>query len=141
MDPRFGTLSHITLNRPKIYYVLKISSKAGMVVHFAVLYSVQEVVLWTDFKYFKKNLLKKLCLVCSEIPLGEESCRVETGQNDLQFVSVWLFFFFCMMQLFTEKIWEQTLICYVFNIVNNCKKKFFCIFFIFYFFTIYCMSQ
>ena len=45
MDPRFGTLSHITLNRPKIYYVLKISSKAGMVVHFAVLYSVQEVVL------------------------------------------------------------------------------------------------
>ena len=31
MDPRFGTLSHITLNRPKIYYVLKMSPKAGMV--------------------------------------------------------------------------------------------------------------
>ena len=35
---RFYTLSHITLNRPKIYYVLKISSKAGMV-HFAVVKS------------------------------------------------------------------------------------------------------
>ena len=37
MDPRFGILSHITLNRPKIY-VLKISSKAGMV-HFVVVKS------------------------------------------------------------------------------------------------------
>ena len=38
MDQRFGTLSHITLNQPKIYYVLKIPSKAEMV-HFAVVKS------------------------------------------------------------------------------------------------------
>ena len=55
MDPRFGTLSHITLNRPKIYYVLKISSKAGMF-HFVVVKSAGSSTLSTDFKYFKKNL-------------------------------------------------------------------------------------
>ena len=55
MDPRFGTLSHITLNRSKTYYVLKISSKAGMV-HFVVVKSAGGTTLRTDFKYFKKNL-------------------------------------------------------------------------------------
>ena len=30
-----------------------------------------------------------------------------------------------MMRLFTEKISEQTLICYVLNIENNCKNLFF----------------
>ena len=55
MEPRFGTLSHITLNRPKLYYVLKISSKAGMV-HFVVVKSLESSTLWNDFKYFKKNL-------------------------------------------------------------------------------------
>ena len=82
MDPRFGTLSHITLNRPKIYYVLKISSKAGMF-RFVVVKSAGSSTLSTDFKYFKKNL----CVVCSEIPFGEYSCRIETSQIDLQFGS------------------------------------------------------
>ena len=41
------------------------------------------------------------------------SCRVETSQIDLQF-----------KRLFTEKISEQTFICYVLNIVNNGKCLF-----------------
>ena len=36
--PKIWNLSHITLNRPKMYYVLKMSSKAGMV-HFVVVKS------------------------------------------------------------------------------------------------------
>ena len=54
MDPRFGTLSHITLTQPKIYYVLKMSSKAGMV-YFIVVKSAGSSTLWTDFKYLKKK--------------------------------------------------------------------------------------
>ena len=54
MDPRFGTLSNIALNRPKIYYVLKMSSKAGMV-HFVIVKSAASNTLSTDFKYLKKN--------------------------------------------------------------------------------------
>ena len=57
MDQRFGTLFHVTLNRPKIYYVLKMSSKAGMV-HFVVVKSAGISTLRTDFKYFKKEFIK-----------------------------------------------------------------------------------
>ena len=38
-------------------YVLKISSKAGMV-HFVVVKSAGSSTLWTDFKYFKKEFIK-----------------------------------------------------------------------------------
>ena len=109
MDPRFGTLSHITLNRPKIYYVLKISSKAGMV-HFVVVKSAGSSTLWTDFKYFKKEFIQIMCSLFG---------------NTFRWRLVSFFvFFFCMMRLFTDKISEQTLICYVLNIVNNCKNLF-----------------
>ena len=49
-----------------------------------------------------------------------------------------------MIRLFTGKISEQILTCYVLNIVNNCKKLFiFSRIFMFFsfFFTIYYMSQ
>ena len=52
------------------------------------------------------------------IPFGEDSCRIETSQTDLEF--------------------------YVLNIVNNFKKFifYFILFFFFsFYFTIYCMSQ
>ena len=55
-DPRFGTLSQITLYWSKIY-VLKMSSKAGMV-HLVVVKSAGISTLWTDFKYFKKEFIK-----------------------------------------------------------------------------------
>ena len=63
------------------------SSKAGMV-HFVVVNSAESSTLWTDFKYFKKEFIKKLCVVCSEIPFGEDSSRIEISQIDLQFGSI-----------------------------------------------------
>ena len=93
MEPRFGTLSHITLNRLKIY-VSKMSSKAGMV-HFVIVKSARSSTLSTDFKYLKKKRIrKKLYVVCSEIPFGEDSFRIETSQIDLQFGSIDYFLFF-----------------------------------------------
>ena len=91
MDPRFGTLCHIALNRPNI--VLKMSSKAGMV-YFIIAKSAGGSTLWTDFKYiFFKKICKKLCAVCSEIPFGEGSCRAETSQIDLQLGSIHCFLY------------------------------------------------
>ena len=87
MDPRFGILSHITLNRPKIYFVLKISSKAVMV-HFVVVKSAGSSMLCKLVLNVLKGIYKKLCVVCLEIPFGEDSCRIEISQIDLQFGSV-----------------------------------------------------
>ena len=41
-----------------------------------------------------KRINKKLCVVCLEIPFGEDSCHIKTGQIDLHFR---------IKQLFTEK--------------------------------------
>ena len=43
-----------------MYYVLKMSSKAGMV-HFVVVKSAGRSTLWTDFKYFKKEFENIMC--------------------------------------------------------------------------------
>ena len=116
------------------------SSKAGKV-HFVIVKSAGYSNLRTDFKYFKKEFIK----------------------NDLQYVRIYLsvknrvvqrpvklicssdqLTVFCMIRLFTGKISEQILTCYVLNIVNNCKKLFiFSRIFMFFsfFFTIYYMSH
>ena len=47
-----------------------------------------------------KRIYKKLCVVCSETPFGEDSCRIETSQIDLQFR---------IKRLFTEKFWSKLL--------------------------------
>ena len=69
-----------------------------------------------------KRIYKILCVVCSEIPFREDSCRIKTSQIDLQFR---------IKRLFTEKC-RSRLLYAVLNIVNNGK---------YLFFTIYCMYQ
>ena len=78
--------------------------------------------LWTDFNIlkiiYKKNMF---CLFGNTFRW--RSCLVETSQIDLQF-----------KRLFTEKISEQTFICYVLNIVNNGKNLLIYLVIISYFF-------
>ena len=57
-----------------------------------------------------------LCAVCSVIPFGEDSSRL--------FVFCLFVFFVCMKRIFTKKILEQALICYVLNVVNNYRNLF-----------------
>ena len=120
MDPR--PLSYITLNRPKIYYVLKISSKVVMV-HFVVVKPTGCSTLWSDFKYFKKNLLKNTFSLFG----NTFRWRFVSFKDQSNWFAVRI------KRLFTEKF-----ICYVLNIVNNSKYLFI---YSFIFFTIYCMSQ
>ena len=70
-----------------------------------------------------KRIYKKIRVVCSEIPFGEDSCHLKTSQIDLQFGSS----DFLLKNLYA-----------VLNIVNNSKYLFI---YSFIFFTIYCMSQ
>ena len=58
--------------------------------------------------------------------------RVVQSQIDLQFGSIDCFLYDTSFYL---KISEQTLICYILNIVNNCKKfiYFFLYFYVFYY--------
>ena len=61
------------------------SSKAGLV-HFLIVKSAKVLHCELNLNVFlKKRIYKKLCAVCSEIPFGEDSCRIETCQIDLQF--------------------------------------------------------
>ena len=73
MDPRFGTLSHITLNRPNYLLCFKnvIKSWNGLFLQEVVLCELILNILIKNLQTTIRSLL--------EIPSGEDSGRIETS--------------------------------------------------------------
>ena len=140
MGSRFGALSHITLNRPKIYCVLKMSLKAGMV-QFVVVKSAGSSNLWilkVILNILKKSLQKIMCsLFGNTFRWGLVLYRDQSN-----WTAVWINWLFSVWYDFLLNNFGADFNMLCLNIVNNCKQiyLFFIVFFLM-FFTIYYMSQ